>query len=131
MNLIDLWTLYFGDLTSAATKYMEKLNRVIKPGGKYTPPGVGDRIVPYDYGTGRPGIGQGGRVSQMMLDRESSLAERLFKNAVPSPIPRVPASGTVDRKVLEVKVSGDGLSPYIQRQVANALLEIERNASGG
>lgn len=130
MDLIAQWRMYFGDLTDAATRYMEKLNRVIKPGGKYAPPVPGgyNPTVPTPHGG--YGYGQGGRVSQMML--EQSLADRLFSSVAPPPIPKVQMSGTnIEKKVLEVKVSGDALTPQIQRQIANALLEIERNASGG
>ena len=132
MDLIDLWTLYFGDLTGAAIKYMERLNRVIRPGGAkgdYTPPG-GWNPAPNDGGG--YGYGQGGRVSQMMSPNDLSLVEQLYRNVQPSAIPRVPASESRrESKNITVKVSGEGLDPYIQRVVANALLEIERNASGG
>jgi hypothetical protein len=129
MNLIDLWKRYFGDLTSAATKYMEQLNRVIRPGGTYVPPGY--PTVPQPQGRGY-GVGQGGRVSQMMSVGELSLAERLYSNVAIPPIPKVPPSDMrTERKEIIVKVSGEGLDPYIQRTVANALLEIWRNESGG
>ena len=132
MELIDLWKRYFGDLTSAATKYMERLRRVIRPGGKYVPPGDDDDDDDGIYPRGKYGVGQGGRVSQMMSVGELSLAERLYSNVAIPPIPKVPLSGRGGgRKEIIVKVSGEGLDPYIQRLVANALLEIERNASGG
>lgn len=131
MDLIDLWKRYFGDLTGAATKYMKQLNRVIKPGGQYVPPGTpGYPTVPTPHGG--HGVGQGGRVSQMMSVGELSLAERLYSNVAIPPIPKVPASDMrSERKEIIVKVSGEGLEPYIQRLLANGLLEIERNASGG
>jgi hypothetical protein len=132
MGLLDLWSNYFGSLTKAATAYMKQLNKVIRPGGQYVPPG--GKYDP-DYHGIKPtgyGVGQGGRVSQMMLDKEVSLAQSLFQNIRPSPIPAVqPSAVGSERREITVRVSGEGLSPYIQRQVANALLEIERNASGG
>ena len=130
MDLIDLWRLYFGDLTDAAIKYMNKLNQVIRPGGKYTSPDWNPTLPtgprgPYGYG-------QGGRVSHMMSSADLSLADQLFQRTQPSPIPKVPTSNMrSEHKDITVKVSGEGLEPYIQRLVANSLLEIERNASGG
>lgn len=130
MDLIDLWRLYFGDLTDAAITYMNKLNQVIRPGGKYTPAGW-NPVLPTGP-RGPYGYGQGGRVSHMMSPADVSLADRLFQRAQPSPIPRVPTSDMrSERKEITVKVSAEGLEPYIQRLVANSLLEIERNASGG
>jgi hypothetical protein len=130
LDLIDLWRLYFGDLTAAATKYMNKLNQVIRPGGSYVPPGY--PTVPQPGTGGRYGVGQGGRVSQMMSPNDSALINNLYKNVQPSPIPKVPSSDMrVERKELIVKLSAEGLDPYMQRYLSNALLEIERNASGG
>jgi len=128
MDLIDLWGKYFGDLTDAATRYMERLKRIIRPIGEYIPPGGGHE-GPIPRGGG---VGQGGRVSQMMSRNELSLADSLYRNVSIPPIPKVPSSDMrSERKEIVVKVSGEGLDPYIQRTVANALLEIERNASGG
>jgi hypothetical protein len=131
LELLDLWQTYFGDLTGAALIYMEKLKKAIHlfpAQSPYLPaPGIDPNTPP-----GAPvGVGQGGRVSQMM-SIDQSLADRLYQNVTIPPIPKVPVSDMRrERKEVVVKLSAEGLEPYMQRYLANALLEIERNASGG
>jgi hypothetical protein len=71
--------------------------------------------------------GQAGNVTSFLtpggIDRPAAL------QAVPvSRLPSVASSGGTTRKELDVKVSGDGLNPYIQRQLVRTLAEIERNS---
>ena len=79
---------------------------------------------PYKWG---PIIGQAGQVTSFLTP--SGISRPAALDTVPvSRLPSVsPTSGTV-RKEVAVTVNGNGLNPYIQRQLVRTLTEIERNS---
>jgi hypothetical protein len=105
-----LWLNYRDDLATIMSQISQIQNQGLGMVG-----GQGGHIV-----MGGTIVGQAGQVSQMLTPA----------NMTPSQLGNVPAvspRGSASKKEIKVTVDGNGLSPYIQRVVANTLMEIERN----
>lgn len=126
-GLMQQWEMYFGNLITVAQQRQAELNAILTPGSiPYTGNGPGGTGVPGVTG-GIPQItGQAGQVSALLAAPGS-----LFTPT--GSIPRLPSStGAASRgkgsvQTLNVNVSGEAFDPYIQRVLAMALVEVERN----
>ena len=124
-SLYALWEGYFGNLlTLAQTKQAElETYTNIGTGGTTTPSGTAPtpNMPGHQGGLYQPGvIGQSGQVSQLLAS-PAMLSPQMT-------LPRIqPESSSSGRQALDVTVKGEAMDPYIQRQLALALMEIERN----
>ena len=113
--------------------YFTSLNKLIGAGtGTGT---VGDIPDPVPGPTNKTGdipdtvknVGQAGQVTGMLTPFGISRPAAL--DTVPvSRLPLVSPSSGHSRKDIAVTVDGNGLNPYIQRQLVRTLTEIERNS---
>jgi hypothetical protein len=119
-QLLQDWGAYYSSLNTMASGWMYNANNI--PAGSLSVPNVptGSTIYgTHTYNAITRNTGQAGQVSSLLIN---SLDTANLKN-VPSVAPK--SSKEVDR--IHITVDGEGLDPHIQRVVANALLEIERN----
>lgn len=119
LALMNQYDDYFKDIDALMEGYYGQVQQ--SQFSKYNPLNPGTWFSKPAEGPKPAGVvGQAGLVSQM-LARVPSIADAT---------PRVPAvqpqSSRTSRDV-RVTVDGAGLDPYIQRQVATAIMEIERN----
>jgi len=135
-QLYDKWDDYFGNLLELAKEKQAELNSILAD----TETTSADEFTSTTGGKPGPrtGPGQAGLVSQMLANPMQVIGQGgLVSQLLTSPsmigghtVPRVPfasAKRSIDRREVDVKVTGDVLDPYFQRVLVNALMEIERN----
>jgi hypothetical protein len=128
-ELLDRWRLYFGDLVDLALAEMQRVATITATGTGISQSGANVITLPPMIGPPPPPstgpTGQMGLVSQMLagIGRYKDIVSRV-------PPTNAAAANQSSRKDISVDVSGAALDPYIQRIVANSILEIERNVSG-
>jgi len=125
-SLYALWEGYFGDLLTLAQTKQAELEQYTNIGtGTYTSTGTTNPAGKGQYQSNMyPNmptvIGQSGQVSQLLAS-PAMLSPQMT-------LPRIqPESASSGRQALDVTVKGEAMDPYIQRQLALALMEIERN----
>jgi hypothetical protein len=123
-DLYSQWEYYFGDLIALATARQQQLSQLLQI------PTAQSSANPYDYEGYVPAtgstmsnvIGQSGQVSHL-LSSPSQLSPQM---SVPRIEPVAPVK-SYDKRQIDVNVRGEAMDPLIQRQLALALMEIERN----
>ncbi len=126
--LYTYWETYFGDLLTLAQQKQAEITAIIQQSATdatnafnnmnnsgYAP---GTHIYP-----GQTPTGQDAQVSQLLAN-PSWITPRPTKASMSPTTQR-----SSDSRQLEVIVRGEAMDPYIQRQLALALMEIERNRS--
>jgi hypothetical protein len=114
------WGAYYNALNTMQGMWRYNANEV--PAGSISVPNVPAGSTIYGTHTYNPATrntGQAGQVSTLLIN---SIDTANLKS-IPSVAPR----SSKDVNDMHITVDGTGLDPYIQRVVANTLLEIERN----
>lgn len=131
-QMLSDWGSYYTDLGKIIGAGQAGVNAALAGSVQgYTPPAGGTGPIK-NYSPIQNG-GQAGQVTSFLtpsgVDTPFGISRPAALDTVPvSRLPTVaPASGTV-RKELAVTVNGNGLNPYIQRQLVRTLSEIERNS---
>jgi hypothetical protein len=128
-KLLADWGIYYTDLASLISMWNLNLNNAVSSAGMNAA-GPGS-IIPVeeepvdttptevDQGGHAAIIGQAGQVSSLLVNAlDTTNLNR---------IPPVSPKSSRQSSDMHITVDGNGLDPYIQRVVANTLLEIERN----
>jgi hypothetical protein len=128
-DILEQWRTYFGDLIDLAYESMQTVSNTLNLSPAQMQALTGDTsnasgtsVVNRTPAQVQRLTGQGGLVSSL-------LANPAMMN--PNTVPRVPTvapqPSNSGRQEVDVNVKGEAFSPYIQRVLATALMEIFRN----
>lgn len=125
-RILQTWGWYFSSLDAAINQYNNQTSASV--GALSADQGIRalELQIHQDVnGDGR--IGQAGQVSQMLSPSHlGNMSPGMLGNV--SRVPAVPSGGNnSNTRVIRFEGNVEGLDPYLQRVMVNALLEIERN----
>jgi hypothetical protein len=121
-RLLQDWGVYFESLSTLVSAYNSMLG-ISTPKSKVVVPTGTSQLPSYGRYVTRT-IGQAGQVSSELIN--SGLINSLNSYNLKR-IPSVAPSESPTAKNIHITVDGEGLDPYVQRLVVNALIEVERN----
>jgi len=128
-NLLADWGWYFTQLNAAIEAYNGGFSGISSGGSSAGDDAIreAERKTRQDL-NGDGVIGQAGQVSQMLSPTFTPAMAGIGQSRLP--IAHTSQAGR-SSKDIRVTVDGTALDPYMQRYVANALIEVERNAGNG